>query len=488
MSSTNRLQVAHVRESTPGTTPTTPRMRLQRVMGEALTFTPQYVDPEEIRSDRMTVDPILVMKEAGGALPVEFSYPEDNFPLSDDIRSAMMSTWTNSPTFDNDGTADSVVTDAGTTTDTYVVASGGASVKAGHLVRATGFTNSANNQIFRAASSTATTIVGSSLSLTAETAPPGTAKLKVVGFQGASGDITATSGGLGSTALDFTTLGLSVGMWVKIGGTAAGDKFATAALNGWARITAIAATALTLDNKPSGWTTDAGTGKTIKVWFGDWIKNGLTQTTMTKEKAYLGQTTPVYLVYTGQQVNTFDLSVVSRQTARLSIGYLGMGGSESTTPLDASPDAVSTGRIMAANANCGRLADNGSVLQSPNWSREFSFQINNNLRYVEDVQSQSPQAVREGECTVTGRINTYFGDDTLLAKFYAGTASALNSRLEKDGQAVVFDFPRVTYRSDGNPSASGKNTDAMLPLGWRSSYDSTFTAHVIFNRIPYFES
>jgi hypothetical protein len=32
--------------------------------------------------------------------------------------------------------------------------------------------------------------------------------------------------------------------------------------------------ALTLDNKPAGWGTDSGAGKTIKVWFGDQIRNG----------------------------------------------------------------------------------------------------------------------------------------------------------------------------------------------------------------------
>jgi hypothetical protein len=56
----------------------------------------------------------------------------------------------------------------------------------------------------------------------------------------------------GSTLLDFTTLGLVAGKWAKVGGTAAGDKFATAALNAWMRITAVAATALTFDNlRPS---------------------------------------------------------------------------------------------------------------------------------------------------------------------------------------------------------------------------------------------
>lgn len=487
MSQTNRLQVAIVRETTAGTTPNTPRMRKMRVTGESLTFTPQYVDPEEIRSDRMTVDPILVMKESGGSLPVEFSYPVDESPLSEVIRSAMFSTWTNTNYRDNDGTADSVITDVAATGGVITVTTGTAFV-ANQLVRLSGFTNSGNNGVFKLTTGSATVpAVGNSL-LTDEAAPPATARMKVVGFIGDSGDITATSTGLGSTSLDFTTLGLAVGMWIKIGGTASGDKFATSALNDFARITAIAATALTLDNRPSGWTTDSGTSKTIKVWISDRIINGTTATSMTTEKAYLGQSSPVYIVNTGQQVNQLDVSITSRQTVKAGISFMGMGGSESTTALDASPDAATTGAIMAANANCGRLAEAGSALTSPNWARTISFQINNNLRTIEDVTSQSPVAIREGECTVTGRIETYFGNDTLLAKFYAGTATSINTRVQKDGQAVVFDFPRVIYRGGGNPSAAGKNQDAMLPLEFRSAYDSTYAAHIAICRFEYYEA
>ncbi len=488
MTSTNRVQLAFVREITPGTTPNTPRMRTARMTGESLSFTPNFVDPDEIRPDRMNVDPIMTIKEPAGGVNFEQSFPDDNSFLSDMYRSAMFNPWVNTPVFDNDGTADSVVTDAGTTSNTYVVASGGAAVKMAHLVRATGLTNAANNQIFRAASSTGTTVVGTGLSLTAETAPPAAAKLKVVGFQGASADITATASGLGSTVLDFTTLGLVVGQWIKIGGTAAGDKFATAALNDFARITAITATALTLDNRPVGWTTDVGTGKTIKVWVGDQIKNGVTPTSFTFEKGFLGQTVPVYIVSRGMVVDTLQHSIASRDKVKGSVSFKGMGGAESTASLDAVPDAATTGQIMAANANVGRIGVNGSGVTSPNWAKSIEFTINNNLRSIEAVDSQSPVAVREGECTVTGKSSLYFGDDTELAAFYAGTPRPINSRVAKNGQALIWQFPRATYRGGGNPQAGAKNQDVMQDFDWQASIDTTTNSHVILDRFEYYEA
>jgi hypothetical protein len=469
-------------------------MRKARLTGESLQFAPTYVDSEELRDDRMLGDPIKTNHASSGGINGEISYPDDNSPLSEFLRSAFENAWVNTPTFFNDGTADSVVTDAGTTTDTYVVASGGAAVKAGHLVRATGFTNSANNQIFRAASSTGTTVVGSSLSLSAETAPPGTARLKVVGFAGASGDITALADGLGSTALDFTTLGLAVGQWIKIGGSAAGTQFAFLITAGtkaraaaYARITAIAAQKLTLDNLPAGWTTDSGTGKTIWVFFGDQIKNGVTQTFLTIEKGFLGQPVPTYMVNTGMAVNTFDVNMSSGDKLKWSAAFMGMGGGISETPLDASPDAVTTGVVMAANANVGRLGVNNAKLGSPNWAKEFSVQINNNLRSLDALDEDAPVGINDGECTVTGRVNQYFGSKTEVEAFYAGTPRQINSRVNKNGQALIWQVPRATYRGGGNPQATAKNTDVMASFDYQASQDTLTNAHVLLDRLEYVE-
>lgn len=499
-SSANRTQFGYVVETTPGTTPVTPRMRTARITGESLTYTPTYVDSDELRPDRMLGDPIETIIDSGGSVNFELSYPVDSTFLSDVFRSAFFNTWTNAPAFDNDGTADSVVTDAGTVANTYAVVSGGAAAKAGHLVQATGFTNAANNQVFRVTSSSATTIVGTALSLTAEAAPPGTARLKVVGFQGASGDITALADGIGSTLLDFTTLGLAVGNWVKIGGTLDTSTFAflvTAGLvsraGAWARVTAITATKLTLDNLPSGWTTDSGTSKTIKVWFGDQIKNGATQANinqvaMTLEKGFLGQAAPVYVVTRGQTVNTLALTIASRAKITGSAAFMGMSGGESTTALDAAIDAATTNAILAANSNVGRIGEAGATLSGPNFVKQLTISYNNNLRAVDELGNPNPAKIEEGEFTVTGTVDTLFGDDTLLAKFYAGTATAINGRVMKNNQAMIFAFPRVTYRGGGQPQATAKNTDVMLSMNWQSSKDPLTSAHAILDRLEYAEN
>ncbi|MGC2853955.1 phage tail tube protein [Novispirillum sp. DQ9] len=486
MTSTNRLRVTSVREATLGTTPGTPRMRTRRLVSEGLAFRPNFVMSDEIRADRMMADPIKVGETNEGPINFEFSYPVENSPDDTDIVSAMMADWTKTPSRDNDGTADSVITDIGTTADTITFTTGAAFV-VGHLVRATGFATSGNNGLWPVTTGGTTSLVSSGASYTAETAPPAAARIKVVGFQGTSGDITATSTGLGSTTLDFTTLGLAVGQWIKIGGTGAAYRFATEALNVYARITAISATALTLDNLPAAWTTDAGTSKTVRVFFGDYIRNGTTVIGQTIERGFMGQGTPSYVAQTGMVAGQYQITMETEQKITGSVTYMGMGGDISTTSLDSSPDAATTNAVMAAHVNVGRIAEGGSALASPNWCRAFSLSINNNLRMIRSLDDVSVVDIQAGECTVTGTTNTYFGDKSLYEKLINGTVASQSARVSKNSQAFLVTIPRVTY-TDGSPNAGGKNQDVELPLQWSASIDSATNCHVQFDRMEYVEA
>lgn len=495
MTESNRVQVALVRETTAGTTPTTPRMRKMRFTDVTPNFAPSFLDPDEIRDDRMMGDPIPSLKASAITLPYELSYPEDETPLSEVYRSAFYNPWTNTPQRYNDGTADSVITAVTAASDTYTVTTGAAFVE-GHLVRATGFTNAGNNSVFRAQSgSGATAVVApSSPGLTDETAPPGTARLKVVGCEGASADLTALADGIGSTALDFTTLGIPLGAWVKVGGTADATTFAflvTAGLvaraGAFARVIAITATKLTLDHLPAGWTTDSGTGKTIRLFWGDQIKNGVTLSPMTVEVGYLGQTVPNYIAFKGQTVGQLTENSASGAKVTGTATMTGMdSAAPTTTPLDASPDAVTTAQVMAANAHVGRVSEAGAQVTSPNWCRALNWTINNNVRSIEAQDSQTPVATRPGECLVTVEFDTYFGDATYLNKFHTGTPTSISQIIRRNNQAIIRTWPRLTYR-EGNPTGHTKNSDVMLPFRAQASKDTLTSSHMYVDRIEYYE-
>lgn len=486
MSDTNRVRVVWGRETTLGVTPGSPRSRTVRLTGEDVKEQNRFDNSAEIRSDRMSADPVRVGVSVSGSVKTEFSYPFPGSPASDFIASAFFSEWSDTPARDNDGTADSAITNMAATTDVATVLTGSAFVT-GQLVRFTGFSNSANNGVFKCTTGSATVPAFVGAGFVTEAAPPAAARMKVVGFKGASGDITATATGLGSTSLNFTTLGLSVGKWVKIGGTAAGDKFATAACNGWARVTAIAANALTLDNRPSGWTTDSGTSKTVSVWFGDHVANGTTRISGFLEKAFLDQASPTYVLYNGNVVNTADFTLESGKMITADYGFTGLTATVSASEVD-SPDAATTSAVMSAAVNVGNISEAGSAATA-NPVKKLVIKINNNLRALEAIRSDGSVGAIDigvGECAVSGSVETYFSDSSLLAKLRGGTATSLSARTAKNSQAVVIDVPRVTL-TDGSPNAGQKNSDVMFAPSFVASMDSTTSAHIIINRLEYYE-
>lgn len=492
MTSSNRLRLTTVREQDLGVTPNTPRMRTARITGESLSYAPQFVSSNELRDDRMNSDPIKVNEQNSGAINFELSYPVDSSPLSDFFQSLMFSAWQNTPQRDNDGTPDSVITDVADTTDVVTVTAGPAFV-AGQLVRMTGFTNAANNGVFKVTTGSATVPAMLGANFAAEAAPPAAARMKVVGFEGASGDITALADGLGSTALDFTTLGLRVGQWIKIGGTADGSTFAflvsggaAKRANAWARIIAITTNKLTLDNLPAGWITDSGTAKTIRVFFGDQIKNGVSRSSLTIERGFLGQTVPTYIVQAGMVAGQGELNYTTEQQITGSFTFQGMSGAQSTTSLDASPEPPTSNPVLSANVNVGRIAESGVAVAAPNFVRSAQITHNNNLRPITAVGNVGSVDIGDGDCQVEGTLETYFGSNALFAKLIGGQPGSINLRTTKGGQALIDAIPRATFTS-GTPSAGGKNQDVMLNLAFQASKDELTSAHRIIDRLEYFE-
>lgn len=481
MADSNRLRLAYVEETSLGTTPASPAMRAIRATGESLNHDIQTTESKEIRSDRQTADLIQVGAANSGGLNFELSFPAPRTWLADFLRYALFaSAWGAQPEAWN-ATADSVITDAGTAADTYAVASGGTAFKAAHLVRASGFAVAANNQLFRVASSTGTTVAGSSLGLTAETAPPAGARLKVVGFEGASGDLQATATGLASTVLDFTTLGLAVGQWLRIGGAGAGQRFATAADNDWVRVTGIQAHAITLDHRPSGWSTDSGAAETLQVFVGDMLRNGTAKRGVTIEKGFLDLATPEYLAYRGMVVAQMSLQVGSKEVVTGSFSFMGLSHATATAELG-TPEAAGSAGVMTASANVGRIAEGGAALGTPNFVKSVSIDLQNNLREIDAVGTLGLVDVGVGKLGLTGKMSTYFGSSALYQKYLSGSETSLVLRLQKDGQAIVLTLPRVKFEK-GTVTAQGENQDVMAELDFRALRDSLTDATIQIDRV-----
>jgi hypothetical protein len=480
MSDANRTKIGYSqRETTYNVIPTSPVIRNLRVTGGGLTIDPQFVESKELRSDRMPGEPILVGVDVGGSLPLEWSWRN----ADDIIEDAVQSLWVRTPVRDNNGTADSEVTDVTVTTGVYSILTTGATntdyhfgaFAIGHLVRAAGFTNAANNGLYRVSAATATSVTLGNTSV-AESAPAAAARLKVVGFRGAAGDITATASGLASTALALNTLGLVQGQWIKVGGSVAGEQFATAANNGWARVNGtITATALPLDNLPIGWSVDAGAAKTITVYFGDVLKNGVTESTRTYEQQYPDLAVPEYDYLPGMAVDEFTLSVRARQPIEATVKFMGGGvlSMNGTVRAAGATDvAAPTNDVMSASANVGVVSENGLALSAAVTS--FDLTLRNSKRRRDVVGSLYNQDDASGAFRSEASVSMYYNSNVIRTKILARTPSSFTTRIVDasapvNSRAYVIDLPRIIYTGGGNVNVPGIDTDRTL--------DPTFTAH-----------
>ncbi len=458
MSSTNRATLGYVAEVTKGTTPASPAIKGMRNTSNGLAFAPTRVASAEIRATRDITDQILTDLNASGPVGIELSFAA----YDDFLEAALQGTWSNNPSI-TVATLDTEISDISTTTAT-VVTPLGTPYKAGMLVFTGGFTTPANNGLLaRVASSTATSVVFPAATFSAEAAAiPVGASLRVVGFQGASADITATATGLHSTLLDFTTLGIAVGEWIKVGGDTAGSQFATAANNSWARVSAVTATDITCDILPTGWGVDAGTGKTIQVFTGDIVTTGTTQRAFSFERQQQDLASPSYELFKGCQVDTLSLMFKAASIVTGSIGLQGLTSTASTSRAAGATDVAAPAYpVLNAASNVGRLMEAGVVTAA--FIEEIGFDLKNNLAREVAVGTLGAVNIRDGEIGLSGAISAYFSDLNLLNKVLADTPTSImlrTGRSDGNRESIILDIPQV--KLSGTSTVSAKNASRMF--------------------------
>ncbi len=165
-----------------------------------------------------------------------------------------------------------------TITTAFTVLTSGYTPVVNDLVFARGFPDAVNNGLHVVNGVPTTTSVTVVTTLTADASPPTNAVLEVAGRRGAVGDLEIDANGdLISTLLDFTTLALTPGQAIWIGGEATANQFAeqvTSDTNyGFARVVSVATNLITLDKRRSVFTLDDGATKLVDIYFGRFLRN-----------------------------------------------------------------------------------------------------------------------------------------------------------------------------------------------------------------------
>jgi hypothetical protein len=368
--------------------------------------------------------------------------------------------------------------------DTYAVADTDGFLE-GSLIKGFNFTNSANNGLNVVTDVTTDTSIGVAQGqLVAEGSPPSTARIQVVGFRSASGDIDVDASGdlpkLTSTTLDFTTLGLVVGQWIFVGGDLTANKFATAGNNGFKRIRAIATNALTLDKSAIAMSTEANTSLLIDIYFGDVLRNE--SGTSIKRRSYTVERTlgapddansvqiqSEYLK--GAIPNEFTINIPTANLVNCDLTFLAIDHQQrlgSDGPLQSSVVSPQRAEVYNTSSDFSRIkmaiVDDANEAPTALFAfiTEAALTINNNLSANKAVGTLGAFDVTAGTFQVSGSVTAYFGNVTAVQAVRNNSDVTLDMAIVKDNQGMVIDIPLISL-GDGRLNVE-QDQPITLPL------------------------
>lgn len=352
--------------------------------------------------------------------------------------------------------------------NTYAIADGDLLFSAGDIVLATGFGATANNGIktVTAATDTITTV---SQALAAE-APPATAALRAIGFQFAAADATLTVAGgvatLGATVKDLTELELNIGEWVFLGGDAVGTKFENNP-QGYARVSSIGEAAITFDKVTwAGAVTDPGTGKTIRIFFGDFLRNEKVPT-LIKRRSYTLQRTlgndgvgiqSEYLLGSIPNELTMNIPVPAADSKiNLDLTFVGMDSTQRTGtqgPLSATGGATYVDPPLEDFFNSSthvyrqRIAVIDPASLNPTalfgYVQEATITLTNGVTPNKAIGTLGAFNASTGLFEVDSELTAYFSTVAAIEAIKDNSDVTYDLILAKDNQAMVYDLPMVS--------------------------------------------
>jgi hypothetical protein len=374
---------------------------------------------------------------------------------------------------------------------------------AGTLIRTRGFSTAANNAVWEvdAGSSATSTVVTSAP--TDET--PGNtsgAQMDVCGFRGATGDITWTYATLtiGSTTLDFTGLGLTVGQFVHLGGTASANQFSNGVLYG--RVSSIATNAVVLD-KCSGTLYDAavdGTGggsARIDILYGRFYRNvsvdssDFSEQYITFEGTYPDLQNPSgtgdeYEYSVDNLCNTLGFTMPLTSKATLAAGFI---GTDTPSPVTvrkggaATPAAVVMDTAFSTSSDFARLRiTETDETGLTTYFKSLTTTLNNNVSAEKVLNTLGAAFMNIGNFFVDIETQVIFSDSDVIAAINNNTTVTMEWLIHNDDGGIACDIPAMTMGGGGKDYPV--NETILINLTAEAHKDPTLGYSVSFTLFP----
>ena len=347
------------------------------------------------------------------------------------------------------------------TTAQFTVPTMAAALLVDDLVFATGFPSATNNGLHVVDASPTTTAITVSTTLVADAAVAvaENATVEVCGHRASTGDlvldVTAGVGTLDSTTLDFTTLGLSLGQLIHIGGLTASEQFSAGA--GYGRITSISANEILLDKLSSTLATDPGTGETVDLLYGRFLKNVATDSADFIERSYqfeavlanLGAGGATRYEYSlGNLANTMAISLPLADKAAITLGFI---GTDTQVPTASRASGASTPTVTRQSSAFNTSAD---ILRLritkvdetglTTCFKDVTLTLNNNVSPEKCLGTLGALFMNTGNFEVDLEGQILFTEEAVASAVRNNETVTMDILLKNDQGAISVDLPALT--------------------------------------------
>lgn len=219
------------------------------------------------------------------------------------------------------------------------------------------------------------------------------------------------------------------------------------------------------------------------TWTADVLKNGTELRSYTIQKHFQDPTVPFFKNYTGMRIGGFDLSMQTGQIVSGKFMTMGLGAATDTSQIaGATFPAISTTEVMNAVSNITSIEEDG--VTSTNFFNKLSLSLNNNLRAQRAIGSLPSIGIGLGSLDVTGSLDLFLQNKTLVDKYLAGTFFSLAITLEDAAaNSYILELPRTKFET-GTVVSGGLDQDVMLSGTIRAIYDASEACMIKITRAP----
>jgi hypothetical protein len=271
------------------------------------------------------------------------------------------------------------------------------------------------------------------------------------------------AGGTGRSMLEF---GLIPGEWVCVGDDGAGLSFASAANNGLKRVKSVTNSSITFDKSTSAMVTDAGTGKTVRIFFGRVLKNevgSMIQRQTVQFERTLGasdtaQPTQIQSEYVTKCIaDQLDLTVKTADKLTVKLAFQGAdhetrdgvtGVKPGVRPVIATADAFnSTSHVVRMNLAGIDGTANPSELFA--FLLDLTLTIKNNVKANKAIKFLGSFDHSAGTFEVDAKMTAYFADVAAIQSVRDNADVTLDLTFAQANKGITFDMPLVTLATDG---------------------------------------